>query len=92
MLKTRPDFRALTGDPADNIAGVRGIGAHTAATLLADGLHLEDLLGSDRLHGMRGAAITTAWPQLLIWRDLIRLNRTVPIDLGLITDVTTELP
>ncbi|WP_433294366.1 5'-3' exonuclease [Actinoplanes sp. CA-030573] len=84
-----PDYRAMTGDPADNIAGIRGIGPHTAATLLAGGLHLEDLPSSDRLHGVRGAAINRAWLQLLIWRDMIRLNRTVPISPGLITDETT---
>lgn len=84
-----PDYRALTGDPADNIAGIRGIGPHTAATLLAGRLHLEDLPGSGRLHGVRGAAVTQAWPQLLTWRDLIRLNRTVPIGPGLIANEPT---
>jgi 5'-3' exonuclease-like protein len=69
-----PDYRALTGDPADNIAGIRGIGPHIAATLLAGRLHLEDLPGSGRLYGVRGAAVTQAWPQLLVWRDLIRLK------------------
>ena len=37
------DYRALTGDKSDNIPGIRGIGDTTAARLLADGAHLEDL-------------------------------------------------
>ena len=32
-----PDYRALTGDPADNIPGIPGVGPKTAAALLADG-------------------------------------------------------
>lgn len=32
-----PDYRALTGDASDNIAGVQGVGPKTAATFLADG-------------------------------------------------------
>ncbi|WP_045875814.1 5'-3' exonuclease H3TH domain-containing protein [Pseudofrankia sp. DC12] len=74
-----PDLRALAGDPADNIPGIRGIGPKTAAALLADGLSLDDLPASGRLTGTRGAAIHTAWPQILAWRDMIRLRRDLPV-------------
>lgn len=88
-----PDFRALTGDTADNIPGVRGVGPRTAADLPADGLYLDDLPASGRLHGARGQAITSTWDRLLTWRDLIRLDRTVPLRPGLATGQTTpELP
>jgi DNA polymerase-1 len=43
-----PDYRALTGDPSDNIPGVPGVGPKTAAQLLAGGVHIE------QLHGSRG--------------------------------------
>ncbi|MGW0552131.1 5'-3' exonuclease H3TH domain-containing protein [Streptomyces altiplanensis] len=42
-----PDFRALMGDPADNIPGIRGIGAKTAARLLTEGRRLENIPGDE---------------------------------------------
>ncbi len=38
------EFRALVGDPSDNIPGVKGIGAKTGARLLAEWQSLESLL------------------------------------------------
>jgi DNA polymerase I len=43
-----PDFIALRGDPSDKIPGARGIGAKTAATLLANGGSLPALLAAGR--------------------------------------------
>jgi DNA polymerase-1 len=87
-----PDLRALAGDPADNIPGVRGIGPKSAAALLADGLALDDLPTSGRLTGTRGAAALAAWPQLLIWRDMIRLRLDVPLPASPSGDRTPPLP
>lgn len=75
------DFRALTGDPSDNIAGVRGIGAGTAAKLLASGLVLDRLPDSGRLTGAKGTAVTNAWDQVLGWRDLIRMRTDLDLPL-----------
>lgn len=74
-----PCFCALKGDPADNISGVRGIGAGTAAKLLADGLRLEDLPDSTRLSGAKKTTLTAAWEQVLAWRELIRMRVDVPL-------------
>lgn len=74
-----PDYRALTGDPTDNIPGVRGVGPKTAAALLADGWQLEDLLSSDRLDRPRCRTISAHWDRLLTWRDLILLDRAVQL-------------
>jgi len=87
------DFRALSGDASDNIRGVRGVGAKTAAALLAGGLTLDELAASSRLQGRKGAAITSAWPQLLTWRSMIRMDTSLPVPRHTITGTaTTPLP
>ncbi|MFG3253265.1 5'-3' exonuclease H3TH domain-containing protein [Streptomyces sp. NPDC048172] len=74
-----PDYRALTGDTSDNIPGVKGIGAKTAARLLADGFTLEDLRASDRLAGAKGATVAHTWPDVLRWRELSRMRRDIAV-------------
>ncbi|MEU1752863.1 5'-3' exonuclease H3TH domain-containing protein [Micromonospora matsumotoense] len=73
------DFRALTGDPADNIPGVHGIGARTAATLLADGITLDDLPGTGRLDTGRGRLVREQLDIARKWRDMIRLNHELDV-------------
>ena len=43
-----PDFIALRGDPSDKIPGARGVGAKTAASLLAQYGSLDALLDAGR--------------------------------------------
>lgn len=74
-----PDFRALAGDPADEIPGVRGIGAKTAATLLAGGLSLEDLPASGRLATGRARLVADQLDLAMKWRDMIRLQRDLEV-------------
>ncbi|MCX4826464.1 hypothetical protein OG883_43275 [Streptomyces sp. NBC_01142] len=74
-----PDYRALTGDKSDNLPGVKGIGAKTAAELLTGGLSLDELPDSGRLVGTKGVAITQAWDDVLRWRDLSQMRRDVPV-------------
>jgi DNA polymerase-1 len=81
-----PDYRALTGDPADDI---RGIGPKTAAALLAGGTSLEELRDSAALTGCRRQAVTANWDKLLAWRDIIRLNDKIPLGATAITGQPT---
>ena len=86
------DYRALTGDKSDNIPGIRGVGDKTAATLLADGAHLEDLDTLDRLTGGIGYLIRHQWDQLLLWRALIQLRTDVPLPTAIGTHQPSSLP
>ena len=73
------DRSALVGDLSDNIPGIRGVGTATAARLLADGLHLEDLPASGRLTGRTGEAIAASWQQVLTWRNMARAIDTIEL-------------
>ncbi|MFK3983066.1 5'-3' exonuclease H3TH domain-containing protein [Micromonospora sp. NPDC050397] len=84
-----PDYRALTGDPADNIPGIRGIGPKTAASLLSGGLHLEDLPASPRLDSPRCREVREQWDQVLAWRDIIRLRDDVALPADIVTGQPT---
>lgn len=66
------DFRALTGDPSDGIAGLDGVGPKRAAEMLSGGRLLEDLRGSV-------PAVAARWDDLTRWRELIRLRTDVPV-------------
>jgi DNA polymerase-1 len=68
------DFRALIGDPADNIAGVPGVGPKTAARILADRALLENLDGLGRLEGRIGALIRIQMQRLLKSREILKFR------------------
>lgn len=81
-----PDLLALVGDAADGLPGVPGIGARTAATLLARYGRLEDIPGdpADWDVTLRGAARAAAQlqahrQQALRDRELARLVTDVPL-------------
>jgi DNA polymerase-1 len=86
------DRSALVGDISDNVPGVRGVGTVTAARLLADGLHLEDLPDSGRLRGRTGEAILTAWWQVLTWRGMARAIDTIELPARPTGKPTPEIP
>lgn len=65
-----PDLKALTGDPSDDIPGVRGIGPKTAAALLREFPTVETLLMN--LHRVN---IPGVRPRLEPMRDRILLNK-----------------
>lgn len=87
-LGVRPDqvadYKALVGDPSDNLPGVPGIGPKTAVRLLEEYGTLEALYAS--LHRMDKAKLREVLEQhreqAFRWRELVRLRADiqVPVD------------
>jgi DNA polymerase-1 len=65
------DFIALRGDPSDKIPGAKGVGAKTAAVLLAGGATLESLLAQGRF--------ATEAEALRTYRQVAALDPTLPL-------------
>lgn len=66
------DYRALTGDPADGVPGVPGVGPKRAARLLSGGRTLEDILDAPATGGAWMSGIYSNRELLLEWRDMLR--------------------
>ncbi len=85
------DFKALRGDPSDNIPGVTGIGEKTAARLLLKFGNLEDLYkelkeGSDRIKELKPKLKETLLSykdQAFFSKTLAQIEKNVPIDFNL---------
>ena len=79
------DYKALKGDPTDNIPGVPGVGEKTAAKLIRDFGTLDALL--DRLDEVTpaklGDKLREHVDQILMGRELSRIVRDLPIELDL---------
>ncbi len=87
------DRTSLVGDPSDGIPGVRGVGPITAARLLAGGLTIENLPDSGRLTGKVGERVRDALPDVVRWKQLIRMRADHPVPAGLVAgSPTPELP
>ncbi|HTJ83744.1 MAG TPA: 5'-3' exonuclease H3TH domain-containing protein [Polyangiaceae bacterium] len=75
-----PDFIALKGDSADNIAAVPGIGEKTAAELLSRFGSLEAILASlDRLSPARRRSLESHAASARAARELATLRRDLPL-------------
>ncbi len=79
-----PDYAALVGDPSDNLPGVKGVGAQTAAHLVTAFGDLAGVLANlDRVEPARlRASLAAHADELLLWRDLSRLRDDVPLPGG----------
>ena len=83
-----PDYLALVGDSVDNVPGVRGIGAKTAAILLEAYGSIEAIpRDADELagRGVRGAArvariLEGAGEEIELSRRLVRMRSDLPLD------------
>ncbi|HQK93858.1 MAG TPA: DNA polymerase I [Armatimonadota bacterium] len=89
-LGVRPDqvadLKALSGDPSDNIPGVRGIGPKRALKLLSWAEHIEDMLARPEAiedEKLRAMVVENA-EELLRWKRLCVLKCDMPLPGGLV--------
>ncbi len=80
------DFRALTGDPSDNIPGVPGIGPKTALKLLQQFPSLEELLAHlpDLKEKKLRERLQQYQDQARLSRTLLQLDDHVPLEVNVI--------
>lgn len=85
------DVLALMGDSVDSIPGVDGIGAVTAAELVAKyGFASEAVAHADEVGGKRGTALAASADMVKLGLQLVRLKTNV--DLGCMLTATRRTP
>jgi DNA polymerase-1 len=76
------DYVALKGDSSDNIPGVPGVGEKTASQLIQQYGSVEELLQhTEELKPRVRAGIEAAGEQLLLNKDIARLDTSIELDL-----------
>ncbi|MGC9258741.1 MAG: DNA polymerase I [Phycisphaerae bacterium] len=76
------DVLALTGDTADNIPGIPGVGPKTAAKWISQFGNLDNLIAHvGEIPGKIGQALRDNLPLLAQSRQLVRLQYDVPLEL-----------
>ncbi len=89
------DFKALMGDPSDNIPGIEGIGKKTAATLLQKYESINGLLRAlkrEELEEKHAKRLRGKEKELKDMQVLVRLVRTVKLPGFRITDAKIQDP
>src|SRR3954467_12353369 len=79
------DYKALKGDPTDNIPGVPGVGEKTAAKLIRDFGDLDTLLANadDVTPAKLGEKLREHREQILMGRELSQIVRDLPVQIDL---------
>ena len=75
------DFKALRGDPSDNIPGVPGVGEKTARSLLEQYKTLDEVLDhANEVKGKLGESLAAGREIALLSRTLATIEKNVPLD------------
>ncbi len=78
------DLLALTGDTADNVPGVAGVGPKTAAELIGKWGSVENLMAhAGEIEGKRGENIRAAAGHLPLSKILVTLRHDAPVEFSL---------
>ncbi|MBI2624814.1 MAG: hypothetical protein HYW70_00540 [Candidatus Nealsonbacteria bacterium] len=77
------DFKALKGDPSDNIPGVQGIGEKTAIKIIKEIGSLESFYQNPESKSLFQEKLLSYKDQILFARNLNQIKKDVPIDFRL---------
>lgn len=78
------DYKALRGDPSDNIPGVKGVGEKTATELLQQFGTLEEIYKNvQKISGRVGELLQQHRAEALLGKKLVTLVRDIPVDVSL---------
>lgn len=78
------DFKALRGDPSDNIPGVAGIGEKGACKLIIEYKNLENIFKNlEKISEKNQNLLTENKEQAFLSRKLSKIDQNVPIDFSL---------
>ena len=84
MPKQLIDYKALRGDPTDNIPGVAGIGEKTATNLIKEYGTLEEVYDNLALIDTKTREkLVQHKDEAFLSRDLVEINKAVPLDFNL---------
>ncbi len=78
-----PDYKALVGDPSDNIPGIPDIGPKTAAKLLKAFLNLEGIIKAAKERKLDPNLISKILKEkekILFYRELVTLRKNIDLD------------
>jgi len=86
------DYKALVGDPSDNIPGIKGIGDVTATKLLQKYGKLDEIYKNiDEIDGRPNKLLTEGIEQAEFSRKLAEIDKNVDIDIHLTDCVLQDL-
>lgn len=75
------DYKALVGDPSDNIPGIPGVGKKTAAKLLQEYSDLEEIYENiEDLKGKQKQSIIDNKDNVFLFRDLLTIKCEMDLD------------
>ncbi len=84
------DYKALVGDPSDNIKGVPGVGPKTAAELLQRHGNLEHLLAHASPEDKLEKKVVGFREQAEFAKSLVILDRQVPLEIDSLNELRIE--
>lgn len=78
------DFKALMGDPSDNLPGIKGVGEKTAAKLIIEYGSIEGIIeNKDSIKGKMGELIRSSYNDAVMTKKMVTINTSSPIEITL---------